>query len=148
MWRCVNCETEIEDKYPHCWHCGVGHAPQTATRPASQPATQPAPPLTTRSTPQSATRPGAVAQSAVPGFASYEELAKVPSRSPWVFRRGPLQRIFFYALVLTLFKVLGSPFLGAYGTYIVAVVGVVMLVVILWRFFRHDPTEGVGINLH
>lgn len=132
MWRCVNCETEIEDKYPNCWQCGKGHAPPPATRPAPGPAT----------------RPGAVAQSPVPGFASYEELAKVPSRGPWVFRRGPLQRIFFYVLILILFKVLGSPFLGAYGTYIVAVVGVVMLVVILWRFFRRDPTEGVGINLH
>jgi len=141
MWRCVNCETEIDDKYPNCWHCGSRHVPQPAPWPTTQPARPPAPLPTT-------TRPEAGAQSAVPGFASYEELAKVPSRGPWVFRRGPLQRIFFLVLILTLFKVLGSPFLGAYGTYIVAGIGVVMLVVILWRFFRRDPTEGVGINLH
>jgi len=124
MWRCVKCEAEIEDKYLHCWQCGAKHAPQ--------PPTQQAP----------------VQQVAVPGFASYEQMAKVPRNGMWVLRRGPLQRIFFYALILALFKVLGSPFLGAYGSYIVAVVGVVMLVVILWRSFRRDPTEGVGIKLH
>jgi nitrate reductase NapE component len=90
----------------------------------------------------------AVQPIAVPGFASYEELAKVPSRAPWVFRRGPLQRLFFLLLILTLFKILSSRFLGTYGNYILLVVGVVALVIILWRFFRRDPTEGVGIKLN
>jgi DNA-directed RNA polymerase subunit RPC12/RpoP len=123
MWRCVKCEAEIEDKYLHCWQCGARHV---------QPPKPQAP----------------VQQVAVPGFASYEQMAKVPRNGMWAFRRGRLQRIFFYALIFILFKVLGSPFLGAYGSYIVAVVGVVMLVLILWRSFRRDPTDGVGIKLH
>jgi len=89
-----------------------------------------------------------VEASTVPEFASYEELAKVPSRPMWVLRRGPFQRIFYLLLVLLIFKVTASPLLGKYGVYVVAVVGVVALAIILWRSFRRDPTEGVGIKLN
>jgi hypothetical protein len=124
MWRCVNCETEIENKYLHCWQCGTKHGPQPTKQQKS------------------------VEQIAVPKFASYEEIAKVPANAGWIWRRGPVMRIFWFLLVAGLLKVLASPFLGAYGTYIVLVFGVGALVVILWRYFRRDPTDGVGIKLH
>lgn len=124
MWRCSNCGTGIEDKYAHCWECGAPNAvKQTAPKPP-------------------------VEQSAVPGFASYEELAHVPSRPMWFFRRGPLQKIFFLLLGVVIVKVLSSRFLGTYGVYIVAGAGVIALAIILWRSFHRDSTEGVGVKLN
>lgn len=84
----------------------------------------------------------------MPGFASYEELAKVPPKPIWIFRRGPLQRIVMLLGILTIFKILSAPFLGRYGLYIVVAVAVISLMIILWRFFHRDPTEGVGIKLN
>ena len=84
----------------------------------------------------------------MPGFASYEELAKVPAKPIWIFRRGPLQRIVMLLGILTIFKILSAPFLGRYGLYIVTAVALISLIIILWRFFRRDPTEGVGIKLN
>ena len=123
MWRCSNCGTGIEDKYAHCWQCGAKNAVRTRQEP---------PP----------------SQKAVPGFESYEELAKVPSRPIWIFRRGPLQRIVGLVAIVSLFKILSAPFLGTYGVYIVAGVAVIALIIILWGFFRRDPSEGVGIKLN
>jgi DNA-directed RNA polymerase subunit RPC12/RpoP len=123
MWRCSNCGTGIEDKYAHCWQCGAKNAVRTRQQP-------PPPPKT------------------VPGFASYEELAKVPSRPMWILRRGPLQRIVMLLALVTLCKIASAPFLGTYGVYIVAVVAVIALILILWGFFRRDPGEGVGIKLN
>jgi len=84
----------------------------------------------------------------VPDFASYEELAHVPSRPLWFFRRGPLQRGFWFLLAIIVIKVGAWPFLGKYGVYIVAGVAVIALIMILWGFFRRDPNEGVGIKLN
>jgi hypothetical protein len=124
MWRCSNCGTGIEDKYAHCWECGAPNAvKRTQTKPA-------------------------VERSAVPGFASYEQLAKVPPRPMWLFRRGPLQKIFYLMLGVVIVKVLSSRFLGTYGVYIVAGVGVIALAIILWRSFHRDSTEGVGVKLN
>ena len=123
MWRCSNCGNGVEDKYAHCWQCGAPKAVKRSTQPA-----EPA--------------------KAVPEFASYEELAKVPSRPMWFLRRGPLQRVFYLLLFLLIFKIAASPFLGKYGVYIVAGVGVTALVIILWRSFHRDATEGVGIKLN
>ena len=50
--------------------------------------------------------------------------------------------------VLIVFKIASAPFLGTYGLYIVIVVAVISLVIILWRYFRRDPTDGVGIKLN
>ena len=124
MWRCSNCGTGIEDKYAHCWQCGAPNAVKRTT---------PKPP---------------VEQNAVPGFASYEQLAHVPSRPMWFFRRGPLQKLFYLGLGVVLIKVFSSRFLGTYGVYIVAGVAVIALVIILWGFFRRDPSEGVGVKLN
>jgi len=124
MWRCSNCGTGIEDKYAHCWQCGAANVLDR-----------------NRQTPT-------ISQQAVPEFASYEELANVPSRPPWILRRGPLQRICILLIFLTIFKIAASRFIGAYGLYVVIGVGVVSLVIILWRSFRRDPTEGVGIKLN
>lgn len=66
----------------------------------------------------------------------------------WFLRRGPLQRIFYLLVILLIFKITASPLLGKYGVYIVAVLGVAALVIILWRSFRRDATEGVGIKLN
>jgi hypothetical protein len=124
MWRCSNCGNAIEDKYAHCWQCGAPNAlKRTKQRPQAPPAS-------------------------VPEFASYEELAKVPSRPIWILRRGPLQRIVLLLGIVTIFKILSAPFLGRYGVYIVGGVGVISLIIILWRFFRRDPDEGVGIKLN
>ena len=87
-------------------------------------------------------------QKSVPEFASYEELAHVPSRPMWFLRRGPLQRLFYFLLVIILVKVVGSQFLGKYGVYMVAAVAVIALIMILWGFFRRDPAEGVGVKLN
>lgn len=57
-------------------------------------------------------------------------------------------RIFWALSGVAVFKVLASPFLGAYGNYMVLVFGVGGLVVILWRHFHRDPNEGVGIKLN
>lgn len=127
MWRCSNCGTGIEDKYAHCWQCGAPNAVKRA-----QPAR-----------PQSA-RP----QSSVPAFASYEELAKVPSKPIWLLRRGPLQKLAFFLIGIVIVKIASAPFLGTYGLYIVIGVAVIALVIILWKFFRRDPGEGVGIKLN
>jgi hypothetical protein len=124
MWRCSNCGTGIEDKYAHCWQCGAANV---LARNKEKPQVSP---------------------KATPEFASYEELAKVPARPPWILRRGPLQRLSLMVAFLILFKVASSPFLGAYGLYIVIGVAVITLVLILWRFFHRDPSEGVGIKLN
>jgi len=124
MWRCSNCGTGIEDRYAHCWQCGQRNTLKQ----------------TRQNTP--------VAPKAVPGFASYEELAHVPSRPMWLFRRGPLQRLAILLGTLVIFKIISAPFLGTYGLYIVVGVAVISLVIILWRFFRRDPTDGVGIKLN
>jgi hypothetical protein len=123
MWRCSNCGTGIEDKYAHCWQCGAKNEVKRRQEPSPS-------------------------QRTVPGFASYEELAKVPSRPIWIFRRGPLQRIVGLVGIVILFKILSAPFLGTYGVYIVAGVAVIALIIILWGFFRRDPNEGVGIKLN
>ena len=122
MWLCNTCGNGIEDKYAHCWQCG---APKAIKR----------------------TGPTVPAQ-AVPGFASYEELAHVPSRPMWIMRRGPLQRIVGLVGIVIIIKVLSSRFLGTYGVYIVAGVAVIALVLILWGFFRRDPNDGVGVKLN
>lgn len=124
MWRCSNCGTGIEDKYAHCWQCGERNVLKQTTQNTS------------------------VAAKTVPGFASYEELAHVPSRPMWIFRRGPLQRLTMMLGILIVFKIASAPFLGTYGLYIVIVVAVISLVIILWRYFRRDPTDGVGIKLN
>ncbi len=72
----------------------------------------------------------------------------MPSRPMWIFRRGPLQRITFLLGILIIFKISSAPFLGTYGLYIVVGVAVISLIIILWRFFRRDPSEGVGIKLN
>lgn len=123
MWRCSNCGTGIDEKYAHCWQCGE---PNALKRTQNVP----------------------VAPKAVPEFASYEELAHVPSRPMWIFRRGPLQKLTLLGGTLIVFKIVSAPFLGVYGVYIVAGVAVISLVIILWRFFRRDPSEGVGIKLN
>ena len=125
MWRCTNCGTEIEDRYAHCWQCGAAKMSKQRTE---------APP---------------VSEKAVPQFESYEELAKVPSRLPWVLRRGPLQRITILVAFAIIFKIAASPFVGRYGLYVVIGVAVIALILILWSyFFRRDPAEGVGIKLN
>ena len=124
MWRCTNCGTGIDDKYAHCWQCGTANLVKQRTA---------APQVFEKQTPQ---------------FSSYEELAKVPSRPPWILRRGPLQRITLLLGILAIFKIASAPFIGRYGLYIVVGVAVIALIVILWRFFRRDPAEGVRIKLN
>ncbi len=131
MWRCSNCGNGIEDQYAHCWQCG---APKVASQRTQTAAVS--------------QRTPATEDKAVPEFASYEALAHVPSRPMWLFRRGPLQRLFYLLLAVILVKIFSSRFVGKYGVYIVAAVGVIGLVVILWGFFRRDPNEGVGVKLN
>ena len=61
-----------------------------------------------------------------------------------------MTRILSYAAVGVAFivlKILTSQFFGAYGLYIFVGLALVALILILWRSFRRDPTEGVGIKL-
>ena len=44
-----------------------------------------------------------------------------------IMRRRPLQRIVMLLIILTIFKIASSRFLGAYGVYIVAGVAVIAL---------------------
>ena len=132
MWRCSNCGTGIETQYAHCWQCG---APKVASQRTQT--------VTTSQLAQTATD-----DKAVPEFAAYEALAHVPSRPMWLFRRGPLQKLFYLLLAVILVKIFSSQFLGKYGVYIVAGVGVIGLILILWGFFRRDPNEGVGVKLN
>lgn len=86
----------------------------------------------------------------VPTFAEYEELAKVPTSHRWIFRRGPHIRILVYLLLAVVlgFLKLSDSFLGAYGNWAFRILGVGALILILWRYFRRDPTEGVGVKLN
>jgi positive regulator of sigma E activity len=62
-----------------------------------------------------------------------------------------MTRVLSYAVLLVVFvvaKILASQFFGAYGLYIFVAVALVVLILILWRSFRRDTSEGVGINLH
>ena len=127
MWRCLNCKFEVEDKHAYCWHCG-----KKRVLPAEQ---------VIRRT----------EQAAVPEFASFEQLAPEPASHKWIFRRGPMTRILSYAVVVVVFivfKILASQFFGAYGLYIFVALALVALILILWRSFRRDKSEGVGIKLH
>lgn len=127
MWHCLNCKSRVEDKHPYCWHCGQKR------RPVPEPETR---------------RPE---EAAVPEFASFEQLAPEPASHQWIFRRGPMTRVLSYAVLLVVFvvaKILASQFFGAYGLYIFVAVALVVLILILWRSFRRDTSEGVGINLH
>ena len=127
MWRCLNCKSEVNDEHSYCWHCG-----KERVLPADQKA-------------------GRTEQAVVPEFASFEQLAPEPPSHKWIFRRGPLTRILSYAVAGVFFivlKILSSQFFGAYGLYIFIGVALVVLILILWRSFRRDANEGVGIKLH
>jgi hypothetical protein len=127
MWRCSNCETQIDDKHTFCWQCGkrrVLHQEQTIEQRE---------------------------RSAVPDFASFEQLAPEPPSHGWLFKRGLPPRLISYALLLVIFvifKILSSRFFGAYGLYIFVGAAFFALILILWRFFHRDTSEGVGIKLH
>lgn len=126
MWKCINCEAEIDEKHPFCWQCGKrrGQQAQTSEQLTDQ---------------------------AVPGFASFEQLALEPRSHGWLFKRGLPARLFSYAafiLIFVIFKILSSRFFGAYGLYIFVGAAMVGLIFILWRFFHRDTNEGVGIKLH
>lgn len=127
MWRCLSCKSEVDDEHSYCWHCGKKRVPAAQEEP----------------------RP--TEHTAVPGFASFEQLAPEPASHQWIFRRGPMTRILSYAVVvavLIVLKILSSQFFGAYGLYIFIAVAVIALLLILWRSFRRDTNEGVGIKLN
>lgn len=127
MWRCLNCKSEVNDEHSYCWSCGKKRV---------------------LSSEQKVRR---TEQAEVPQFASFEQLAPEPASHKWIFRRGPMTRILSYALVGAIFvllKILSSQFFGAYGLYIFIAVALVVLILILWRSFRRDTNEGVGIRLN
>ena len=127
MWRCLNCKSEVNDEHSYCWHCGKERGLSAAQK------------------------AGRTEQAVVPEFASFEQLAPEPASHKWIFRRGPLTRILSYAVAVAFFivlKILSSQFFGAYGLYIFIGVALVVLILILWRSFRRDTNEGVGIKLH
>ncbi len=122
----------MDDQYGHCWQCGTKRA--IGKKP-----------------------PRDLAEvKAVPQFASYEEMAKVPKQQPFILRLflrpNPLRRPLIFLVGLGLLKFFGSlfesPILNKYGLYIVIVLGVVGLSIILWSHFRRDPSEGVGVKLN
>ena len=127
MWRCLYCETQIDDKHTFCWQCGKKRVQQQEQAREQR------------------------REAAVPDFASFEQLAPEPASHRWLFKRGLSTRLISYALLLVIFvifKILASRFFGAYGLHIFVGVAVVALILILWRFFHRDTSEGVGINLH
>ena len=127
MWRCLYCETQIDDNHTFCWQCGEKRVQQQEQIREQR------------------------REAAVPDFASFEQLAPEPASHRWLFKRGLPPRLISYALLLVIFvifKILASRFLGAYGLYIFVGVALIALILILWRFFHRDASEGVGINLH
>ena len=127
MWHCLNCKSEVKDGHSYCWHCGKKRV---------------------LSSEQEARR---TEQEVAPEFASFEQLAPAPASHKWIFRRGPMTRVLSYAVIGVVFvalKILSSQFFGAYGLYIFIAVALVALLLILWRSFRRDTNEGVGIKLH
>ena len=126
MWRCVNCKSEVEDKHSYCWQCGKKRVLAKPMREQTE-------------------------QTPVLGFASFEQLAPEPASHQWIFRRGPMTRILSYAVVVVVLivsKILASKFFGAYGLYIFIALALIALILILWKSFRRDTSEGVGIKLH
>jgi hypothetical protein len=121
MWICGNCTTEIEEQHSHCWNCGNKR-------------------LTSAQRGKPKVRP-----SAVPNFTPIETDA-VPQVDRWFRFRGI--RILFPLLLLGIVKILSSRFFGTYGLYIFIGLAVITMIFILWKFFRRDPDEGVGIDLH
>jgi hypothetical protein len=121
MWICPNCKSEIEDKHLHCWNCGSKQAVRQFPKQPS-------------------------AAVAVPRFTSLETDANLPKVRGWWFRL-PGSRIVIYLLMAGVLKVLSSTFFGSYGLYIFIGVAICAMMIILWRFFHHDPTDGVGIKL-
>ena len=131
MWQCVNCRNQLGDQYAFCWHCGTKRVPN-----APQP---------------TIARPSQLGEPAkVPTFASFEEMAPVPRSHQWIWRRGPHIRILSYLLIgaIVIILKLSDSFLGAYGNYAFRIAAVCVLILILWRFFRRDKTEGVGVKLN
>jgi len=127
MWRCSNCETQIDDKHTFCWQCGKQRVPHQEQKMEQR------------------------ERSAVPDFASFEQLAPEPPSHGWLFKRGLPPRLISYALLLVIFvifKILSSRFFGAYGLYIFVGAALVALIFILWRSFHRDTSEGVGIKLN
>jgi hypothetical protein len=127
MWRCLNCKSEVEDKHSYCWQCG-----KKRVLPAARVISR-------------------TEQAVVPEFASFEQLAPVPASHKWILRRSLMTRILSYAavgVVFVILKILSSQFFGTYGLYIFIALALVVLILILWRSFRRDKSEGVGINLH
>ena len=126
MWRCLNCKSEVEDQHSYCWQCGKKRVLAKQVK-------------------------GQTEQTAIPEFASLEQLAPEPASHQWIIRRGPMTRILSYAIVgvfLIVSKILASQFFGAYGLYIFIALALIALILILWRSFRRDSSEGVGIKLH
>ena len=127
MWRCTNCENQVDDEHTFCWQCGKKRVPQPEQKAEQR------------------------QKAATPNYASCEQLAPEPRSHSFIFRRGPHIRIFSYLLLLVIFvifKILASRFFGTYGLYIFVGVALMALILILWRFFNRDTSEGVGIKLH
>jgi len=82
---------------------------------------------------------------AVPQFSSFEELAPEPRKRN---TRPSSWDLFITLILATVFRVVVFPFLGRYSIYISIILGIFAIGFILWRVFRHDPQEGVGIKLN
>jgi len=143
MWLCSNCKSEIEDRYAHCWNCGGKRLPEPVSQGSSR--------QTSGQKPLESTPSRFATSRSTPRFDSYEELAPQPKSHIAIFRRGPFTRVFAFliaAIFIGVLKFLDSPFFGKYGTYLIIGVGGIALLLILWRSFRRDKSEGVGIKLN
>jgi len=81
---------------------------------------------------------------AVPKLSTLDELAPEPKRSS----RISTLDLFITLVMAAIFRAVVFRFLGRYGVYISIILGTGAIGFILWRVFKKDPQEGVGIKLN
>ncbi len=130
MWKCSNCKEQIEDKYEFCWKCGLRNinVPLTQAQEEFQ----------------------KEKELGVPSFYSIDELAPPPQKHKESLNEKigwPIvDAIIGAILTVTVVPIIRFVF-GAYGLYISIAFIALVVIFIVWKVFRGDPSEGKGLGL-